>query len=106
MAAHIIRRYRSWRIIIDGEALWKGCPFLRQKEERAIEVGLPIATRQNYPRGISSLKEADIIKRLTPLMSAEKGLFWHDLSSNFDTSDLNTNFDVIYYNNSFVVVNS
>ena len=97
MAAHINRRYRSWRIIIDGEALWKCCPFLRQKEARAIEVGQPIATRQNQPRGISSLKQADIIKKLTALMSAEKGQFWHDLSSNFDTSDLNTNFDVISF---------
>ena len=76
-----------------GEALWKCCPFLRQKEERAIEVGQPIATRQNQPRGISSLKKADIIKKLTPLMSAEKGQFWHDLSSSFDTSDRNTNFE-------------
>ena len=31
--------------------------------------------------------KADIIKKLTPLKSAEKGQFWHDVSSSFDTSE-------------------
>ena len=97
-------RKANWPLLAEIKAVMFSCGSTwRQKEERAIEVGQPVATKKKQPRGISSLEKADIIKKLTPLMSAEKGQFWHDLSSSFDTSDLNTN--VEWFIKLFTLVN-
>ena len=76
-----------------NEVSFRSAPFLRQKDERLIGLGVPIAFPQNEPRGIGIGKKNDIIRKLCRLMSPRSRGFWADLPSSDNVADLNREFD-------------